>query len=108
MSLLIIGVDKFKAINDSHSHSAGDDVLRALGAILKENCRDTDIPPIRYAGDEFTIFVHADLPTAIAIAERIRVAVSTADFDRITPGSPVSVSVTASSGEHSRGSVTHR
>jgi hypothetical protein len=41
-SLLIVDVDKFKAINDSHSHTAGDEVLRALGAILRENCRGTD------------------------------------------------------------------
>jgi diguanylate cyclase (GGDEF)-like protein len=92
ISLLIVDVDKFKAINDTHSHSAGDYVLRELGVILKANCPAADPVPIRYAGDEFTVFLQADLPTAVATAERIRSAVATTDFDEVIPGTPVSVS----------------
>jgi len=90
-SLLLIDVDKFKAINDTYSHSAGDQVLRELGAILRANCRTADIPT-RYAGDEFTVFLHADLPTAVEVAERIRAAVAATSFAHITPGAPVSIS----------------
>jgi diguanylate cyclase len=89
--LLVIDIDKFKSINDTHSHSAGDAVLREIGAILKANCRMVDIP-IRYAGDEFTIFVHADLPAAAELAERVRAAVAATDFAGIAPGTPVSIS----------------
>jgi len=92
ISLLIVDVDKFKAINDTHSHSAGDYVLRELGVILKANCPAADPVPIRYAGDEFTVFLQADLATAVATAERIRSAVATTDFDEVIPGTPVSVS----------------
>jgi diguanylate cyclase len=91
-SMLIVDVDKFKAINDTHSHSAGDYVLRELGTILKANCRPADPLPIRYEGDEFVVFLHGDLPTAVAVAKRIRQAVATADFDNIIPGTPVTVS----------------
>jgi diguanylate cyclase (GGDEF)-like protein len=92
VSLLIIDIDKFKAINDTHSHSAGDQVLRELGVILTGNCGSAGIPPIRYAGDEFTVFLNADLAAAVEVAERIRIAVSGADLDRITPGTHVTVS----------------
>jgi diguanylate cyclase (GGDEF)-like protein len=92
VSMLIVDVDKFQAINDTHSHSAGDYVLREVGTILKANCRPADPLPVRYGGDEFVVFVHGDLPTAVAIAKRVREAVATADFDQIIPGTPVTVS----------------
>jgi diguanylate cyclase len=91
-SMVVIDVDKFAAINDTHSHSAGDYVLREIGTILKANCRAADPPPIRYAGDRFVVFVSGDLPTAVAIAKRIREAVATADFAQVIPGTPVTVS----------------
>jgi diguanylate cyclase (GGDEF)-like protein len=92
ISLLVIDVDKFKAINDTHSHSAGDYVLRELGTILKANCRPTDPLPIRCTDDEFVVFLHGDLPTAVAVAKGIREAVAATDFDQIIPGTPVTVS----------------
>jgi diguanylate cyclase (GGDEF)-like protein len=91
-SLLVIDIDKLRAINESHSHSAGDYVLRELGTILKANCRPADPLPIRHTDDEFVIFVHGDLPTAVAIAKGISEAVATADFDHVVPGTPVTIS----------------
>jgi diguanylate cyclase (GGDEF)-like protein len=92
-SMLILDVDKFTAINDTHSHGAGDYVLREIGTILKANCRAADPSPIRYAGDRFVVFLHGDLPTAMAVGKRIRQAVATADFSHIIPGTPVTISV---------------
>jgi diguanylate cyclase len=92
VSLLVIDVDNFKTINDAHSHSAGDQVLRELAAIFRGHCRAGIDTPIRYAGDEFTIFLHADLAAAVDIANRIRAAVAATDFGEITPGTPVSIS----------------
>jgi len=91
-TLLLIDIDHFKAINDTYSHSVGDQVLRMIAAILREHCSTEDVP-IRYAGDEFTVFLHADLSSATQVAERIRVAVHQADFQRVAAGLPVSVSV---------------
>jgi diguanylate cyclase (GGDEF)-like protein len=92
LSLLIIDVDKFKAINDTYSHSAGDQVLRELGVIIAGQCRAGVDTPIRYAGDEFTIFLNADLDSAIAVAERIRAVLAATDFDQVCPGMTVSIS----------------
>jgi diguanylate cyclase (GGDEF)-like protein len=92
ISMVIVDVDKFSAIVDTHSYSAGDYVLREIGTILKANCRPTDPLPIRYQGDEFAVFLHGDLPTAVAVAKGIREAVAVDDFDQIIPGTPVTVS----------------
>jgi diguanylate cyclase len=91
-SLLLIDVDKFKAINDTYSHTAGDHVLRELAEILRSHCRRDDVP-IRYAGDEFTVFLRADRTAAVEIAESIRIAVAGGVFDHIPAGAPVTVSI---------------
>jgi diguanylate cyclase (GGDEF)-like protein len=92
VSMVIVDVDKFTAINDTHSYSAGDFVLREVGTILTANCRATDPLPVRYGKDQFVIFLHGDLPTAVAIGKRIRSAVAEADLDHIIPGTPVTIS----------------
>ena len=92
VALLVIDIDHFKKINDTYSHSVGDQVLRMVASILLEHCRTEDVP-IRYAGDEFTVFLHADLTAATQVAERIRRAVRAADFERVAAGLPVSISV---------------
>src|SRR4051812_248741 len=55
-ALLMIDLDNFKRINDSKGHRAGDDVLRRVGGVLRENFREADVP-CRYAGDEFTVIL---------------------------------------------------
>lgn len=55
-SLLVLDVDDFKAINDQRGHAAGDEVLRAVGAILSANGRAVDIA-CRIGGDEFAIIL---------------------------------------------------
>jgi diguanylate cyclase (GGDEF)-like protein/PAS domain S-box-containing protein len=64
VSIMIMDVDHFKRINDSHGHKAGDLVLRALGNLLKANIRVGDIP-CRYGGEEF-IIVMPDVQLATA------------------------------------------
>jgi diguanylate cyclase (GGDEF)-like protein len=86
--LLLIDIDHFKAVNDAFSHSAGDRVLRGLAAILRAHCRAEDVA-VRYAGDEFTVFVRADLSAGREVAERIRAAVQAAE---ILPGIRLTVS----------------
>lgn len=55
-TLLMIDVDFFKDINDTYGHLAGDNALKHLAKIIKENISKTDIA-IRYAGDEFTVIM---------------------------------------------------
>jgi diguanylate cyclase (GGDEF)-like protein len=56
VGLAMIDLDHFKAINDSHGHRAGDEVLRTLGALLQATSRDEDIP-CRYGGEEFVVLL---------------------------------------------------
>jgi diguanylate cyclase len=91
-TLLVIDVDKFKLVNDHYSHSAGDEVLRGIGAILRAHCRAAADIPVRFAGDEFTVFLHTDLDGGREVAERIRAAVAGWDFSHVTPGMTISIS----------------
>ncbi len=80
-SLLMIDIDFFKKINDTHGHQAGDKVLKEIGKILKENCRADD-KISRNGGEEFSILLeNASNSKAIEIAERIRKIVAENEFE---------------------------
>ena len=69
---MLIDLDHFKEVNDSHGHPFGDLVLRGVGRILLEECRDTDVVA-RYGGEEFMVLLpDTDLDGSKIIAERIR------------------------------------
>jgi diguanylate cyclase len=87
--LLLVDVDHFKAINDAYSHSTGDRALREVARIVRAHCRADDLP-VRYAGDEFTIFLRGDLTVGREVAERIRTAVARST---VLPGVHLTVSV---------------
>lgn len=71
MALIVLDVDQFKAINDTHGHQVGDEVLKSVAEALRECARQSDLV-FRYAGDEFVIALsHTDLAGAEAVAERI-------------------------------------
>jgi diguanylate cyclase (GGDEF)-like protein len=71
----IVDIDRFKTINDGHGHAAGDAILRHVAQHGQAVLRCTDLFG-RYGGDEFVaVLPETDLPTAAAIAERLRVAV---------------------------------
>jgi len=73
--LLMIDVDHFKAINDTHGHAAGDEALKAIAACLVRHIRDTDLAG-RLGGEEFAIVMpQVNGMTGETIAERIRRAV---------------------------------
>lgn len=75
-SVLMIDLDEFKEYNDSYGHQAGDALLRQIAAALVAACRDTDAV-FRYGGDEFTILLPgADQAGALAVAEKVRAAVT--------------------------------
>ena len=72
MSLLMLDIDHFKRINDTWGHSAGDQVLQAIGKLLRESCRVYDVPG-RYGGEEFCIVLPETKPgNTNVVAERIR------------------------------------
>lgn len=72
LSTLMVDIDKFKAINDTHGHSAGDKVLTQLVTLISDIHRNTDVC-FRYGGEEFVVLLgETDLAGAEVIAERLR------------------------------------
>jgi len=72
VSLLMIDVDHFKAVNDEHGHPAGDAVLRELSRLLKEHVRTVDSVG-RYGGEEFVVLLpHTAADEAHQTADRLR------------------------------------
>ena len=69
---MLIDVDNFKEVNDSHGHAAGDEVLRCIAGVLRSATREIDTPA-RYGGDEFAVLLtETNTHGAREVAERIR------------------------------------
>ncbi|MHB1937189.1 MAG: GGDEF domain-containing protein [Acidobacteriaceae bacterium] len=84
-SLLLLDIDHFKRVNDTHGHQAGDAVLKGLGELLNQQARAID-RVCRSGGEEFTIILpETDPDTAVNIAERLRASVEVQLFDVGTP-----------------------
>ncbi|MBD9357945.1 diguanylate cyclase [Methylomonas albis] len=76
LSVLMLDIDYFKAVNDNYGHAAGDHALQKLGCILVEVLREIDIPG-RMGGEEFAILLpETGLLKAIEVAERLRTVVA--------------------------------
>jgi diguanylate cyclase len=80
ITLLMVDIDHFKAINDSHGHPVGDEVLRQIGLILATHARSHDVV-CRYGGEEFLLML-PQLPSTLALqrAEQLRRAAKTHVF----------------------------
>lgn len=98
VSVIMADLDRFKKVNDTHGHPAGDKILRGAARAIAAQCRQSDLPA-RYGGEEFAIIVPEEqAPQAALLAERCRegvegVRIMLAD----QPGSQA-VGVTASFG----------
>jgi diguanylate cyclase (GGDEF)-like protein/PAS domain S-box-containing protein len=74
-ALLLLDVDRFKYVNDTHGHRAGDDLIRGIGRALASCVRETDVLA-RLGGDEYGIVLrHTDRAEAVRCAERLLEAV---------------------------------
>jgi two-component system cell cycle response regulator len=74
LSLLLIDIDHFKSINDTHGHAAGDQALSAVGAALKREMRVPDLEA-RWGGEELVVaLTNTDLKGGAIVAERVRKA----------------------------------
>lgn len=89
-SLLLLDIDHFKRVNDTHGHQAGDAVLRGLTELLGREARAID-HVCRYGGEEITVILpETDLEAATHIAERLRAAVEAYQFD-VDAGVPLRI-----------------
>ncbi len=95
LSALVLDIDYFKSINDSHGHDAGDDVLRDFALRIKRSIRGIDLA-CRYGGEEFVIVMpETDMAVAAMVAERLRRRIAAEPF-AIAQGSrqiPVTISI---------------
>lgn len=80
LGVLMLDLDHFKIVNDTHGHLVGDTVLAQIGSVLRETVRDSDVCA-RYGGEEFAVIAHeTSLDGAMRLAGRIRSAVEAAPF----------------------------
>ncbi|HEY2028727.1 MAG TPA: sensor domain-containing diguanylate cyclase [Myxococcales bacterium] len=94
LSLLLLDIDHFKKVNDTHGHPAGDAVLRGVARLAQKAARETDVAA-RYGGEELALILpETDARGALAIAERLRKLVEAASH----PTEQGSVKVTVSIG----------
>ncbi len=78
VSCLFIDIDHFKSFNDLYGHSVGDEVLRYVANIIKQQMRLSDVLA-RYGGEEFSVLLtNTDSELAQEIAERIRLSIANA------------------------------
>lgn len=92
LSLAIMDIDRFKSVNDTHGHQAGDLVIQALAALGMDTMRETDVFG-RYGGEEFVLLMpEVGIDAARSAAERLRVG-----FERlpiaIEDGGPLSCTI---------------
>lgn len=80
LACLFMDVDHFKIVNDEHGHQTGDQVLRVVAGLIREQLRASDVLG-RYGGEEFAaLLVHAPDDAALEIAERIRAVIAAHPF----------------------------
>ncbi len=90
-ALLLWDVDGFKGINDTYGHAAGDNALKLIAGVLKENLRDADFTA-RYGGDEFAALLsETSLETALVVAEKVRTEIVASQFHH--KGTPVAIAL---------------
>jgi diguanylate cyclase len=84
LSLLFCDIDHFKDFNDKHGHQIGDQVLRLVASLMKQNLRNGDIVA-RYGGEEFGIILpETPLSVAVDLANRIRSAIAAREVKKRT------------------------
>ena len=93
VAIALFDLDRFKQLNDSLGHAAGDTAIRRFGEILKGAVRATDVA-CRYGGEEFAIlFPASESASALAVAERVRLALQAESFE--FDGTPFRITVSA-------------
>jgi two-component system, cell cycle response regulator len=95
LSVAVIDADRFKVLNDTHGHSAGDQVLRKIGEILGDSSRQSDTVG-RYGGEEFVVIMpETDMASAHQKLEALRQLLAGIPIDLPTGGKQVHITISA-------------
>lgn len=95
LTIAVIDADRFKSLNDTHGHLAGDQVLRTIGALLHDTFRQSDTSG-RYGGEEFVVILpETDIESAEAKIESLRETVAATPFRLGARGEEVQVTLSA-------------
>lgn len=106
MALLIVDIDHFKSINDTHGHDAGDEVLKEFANRIKANVRGMDLVA-RFGGEEFVVAMpDTDIAFAQAIAERLRAEIARDPFPIQSGSKEIAVTISVGIGTFDRGDDT--
>lgn len=99
LSVLMIDIDRFKDVNDTHGHQVGDLILQGLGKLITRTVRSTDIIA-RYGGEEILVIApNTPVGTAARLADRLRLAVENAVLaSPIVEGNKKALRITVSIG----------
>tara|TARA_R110001583_G_scaffold2068_2_gene15221 strand:- start:1216 stop:4179 length:2964 start_codon:yes stop_codon:yes gene_type:complete len=95
LSLAIIDIDHFKAVNDTYSHIVGDQVIKRLSTILSEllpHCSQ-QVKLARWGGEEFTLLMSANKEQAMLFCELIRTTIEKNDFSAIAQDLTLTISI---------------
>ena len=93
ITLVVIDIDHFKHVNDTWSHGVGDQVIKIVADIIRQEIREVDTPA-RWGGEEFTVlFADTHISDALPICERVRLAVKNYDYSRIDPEFKLTISL---------------
>lgn len=83
LSIVMFDIDRFKAVNDSYGHTAGDRVLTRIAEIVQQELRSVDLLA-RYGGEEFLIVAPGiGRQRAVVLAERLRLLIAAEKFDNL-------------------------
>jgi two-component system cell cycle response regulator len=112
LTVLVLDIDYFKSINDTHGHDAGDEVLREFALRIRKSIRGIDLA-CRYGGEEFVVIMpETDLAVATVVAERLRRRIASEPFS-VQEGArtvevTISVGIAALGGADNAASVIKR
>ncbi len=99
LCLAMIDIDRFKQVNDTYSHAAGDVVIVRLAQLMKRQSRGMDVVA-RWGGEEFALLLpQARLEDAERVCERLRAAFAAERFDEIDPNLRLTISIGLASEE---------
>jgi diguanylate cyclase (GGDEF)-like protein len=92
LSVLLLDIDHFKAVNDRFSHATGDKVLQAVADLMRQHVNPDELAG-RFGGEEFVLVLHANPKESYERAEKLRLAIQNHDWASIAAGLEVTLSL---------------